>query len=81
MSSPAIEVTGLTRRYGQVPALDNLSLTLAPGRIVGLFGENGSGKTTLFKILAGVLARNDPHTEWVGLALDGGGFGAFDDHV
>ena len=33
------------------------------------------------QILAGVLARNDPHTEWVGLALDGGGFGAFDDHV
>ena len=68
MSSPAIEVTGLTRRYGQVPALDNLSLTLAPGRIVGLFGENGSGKTTLFKILAGVLAEYTGRVRIAGFA-------------
>lgn len=56
MTTPALEIRGLTRSYGQVPALDGLDLTLRPGSIVGLFGENGSGKTTLLKILAGVLA-------------------------
>lgn len=55
-SKHAIEITNLTRSYGKVPALDNLSLTLEAGKIIALFGENGSGKTTLLKILAGVLS-------------------------
>lgn len=56
MTTHAIEVTGLTRHYGQVAALDGLDLTVDAGRIIALFGENGSGKTTLLKILAGLLA-------------------------
>ncbi|MFC4138312.1 MULTISPECIES: ABC transporter ATP-binding protein [unclassified Microbacterium] len=56
----AIEITGLTKAYRGRPALQDLSLSLAPGQIVGLMGDNGSGKTTLLKILAGVLA------EWQG---------------
>lgn len=59
-TSPAIEVSGLTMAYRGRPALQDLSLSLAPGQIVGLMGDNGSGKTTLLKILAGVLA------EWQG---------------
>lgn len=54
--SPAIEVTDLTKVYRGRPALRGLTLSLAPGQIVGLMGDNGSGKTTLLKILAGVLA-------------------------
>ncbi len=54
--STALEIRRLSRRYGTVPALEDLSLTLDAGRIVALFGENGSGKTTLLKIVAGLLA-------------------------
>ena len=45
----------LTKRYGKVLALDNISLTLQSGRIVGLLGPNGSGKTTLIKLINGLL--------------------------
>ncbi|MFT3876958.1 MAG: ABC transporter ATP-binding protein [Propioniciclava sp.] len=55
-TTPALEIRNLTRRYGTVAALDDLSLTLEPGRIVALFGENGSGKTTLLKVISGLLA-------------------------
>ena len=53
----AIDITGLSKRYGAFPALDGLTLSLPPGQIVGLLGENGCGKTTLLKVLAGALAR------------------------
>lgn len=52
----AIEIRGLTKRYGSNRALDTLDLTVPPGQIVGLIGPNGCGKSTLFKILGGVLA-------------------------
>lgn len=52
-----LTVTGVTKTYpkSSQPALDNLSLTLPKGRIVGLLGPNGSGKTTLIKLIAGLL--------------------------
>ena len=48
----------LTKRYGGVLALDNISLSLESGRIVGLLGPNGSGKTTLIKLINGLLTPN-----------------------
>ncbi len=49
--SPAIEVRGLTKRFGAVAALDRLDLAVATGESLALFGPNGAGKTTLIRIL------------------------------
>lgn len=62
----AIEVRGLTKRYGAMRALDGLDLTLPYGRVVGLLGENGCGKTTLLKVLAGVLSDFEGHVRIAG---------------
>jgi manganese transport system ATP-binding protein len=52
---PALEVRGLTVRYGEVSALEDVSLTLGTGRVCGLVGMNGSGKSTLFKTVMGTV--------------------------
>jgi len=51
--TPVISVTGLTRRYRDQVALDDVSVTIGAGSITGLLGRNGAGKTTLLRILAG----------------------------
>ena len=50
-----LELKELSKRYGSTQALQDVSLTLGPGEIVGLFGENGAGKTTLMKCVLGLL--------------------------
>ena len=50
-----IEIKGLFKEFGTIAALDDVSLELEQGQIVGLLGPNGSGKTTLIKILNGLL--------------------------
>lgn len=49
------ECQNLTKRYGKKTALENLTLTLESGKIIGLLGPNGSGKTTLIKMISGLL--------------------------
>jgi ABC-2 type transport system ATP-binding protein len=51
--TPAISVTGLTRRYRDHTALGNVHIAVSGGTITGLLGRNGAGKTTLMRILAG----------------------------
>lgn len=51
----AIELKGLTKRYGNTVALDGVTLAVGEGRIVGLLGRNGAGKTTLLNIVANKL--------------------------
>jgi ABC-2 type transport system ATP-binding protein len=50
-----IEVRGLTKRYGKVLAVDNLSFEAAPGRVTGFLGPNGAGKTTTLRTLVSLL--------------------------
>jgi ABC-2 type transport system ATP-binding protein len=51
--APAVEVRGLTVRYGELVAVDDLSFTIAPGSITALLGPNGAGKTTTVETLEG----------------------------
>jgi ABC-2 type transport system ATP-binding protein len=50
-----IEVTNLHKRYGDLPAVDNVSFTAVPGQILGFLGPNGAGKTTTMRIITGFL--------------------------
>ena len=49
-----LRIRGLTRRYGSLVAIDDVSLEVAPGQIVGLLGANGAGKSTLMRTAAGL---------------------------
>ena len=55
MPDPVLHITGLDVRYGKLPALTGLNLTLQGGEAVGLLGANGAGKTTLLNTLSGFL--------------------------
>ena len=84
----AIEVSGLTKRFGPVLAVDNLSFTADEGRVVGFLGPNGAGKTTTLRMLLGlvnptagnatvqgqVYGQLDDPVHTVGAVLDGGMF-------
>jgi branched-chain amino acid transport system ATP-binding protein len=51
---PLMRVSGLTKRFGGLVALNNVSFDLAPGEIIGLIGPNGAGKTTLVNVITGM---------------------------
>jgi len=61
-----IEVRELTKRFGELTAIDRLTLSIPAGQVFGLLGTNGAGKTTLLRLIAGIL-RPDSGT----LTLDG----------
>ncbi len=55
MSSPILDVTDLSKRFGDLPAVDGISFSVKPGEILGLLGPNGAGKTTTIQMLLGLV--------------------------
>ena len=53
-ANTAIELSGITKRFGSVVANDHIDLSVKQGEILALLGENGSGKTTLMNMLSGI---------------------------
>jgi ABC-2 type transport system ATP-binding protein len=73
MNDHAIEVRGLTKRYGRRTAVEGLSFAVRRGAVVGLLGPNGAGKSTTLRAIVGLLAPTDGHT-----LIDGVPFSALD---
>jgi ABC-type Mn2+/Zn2+ transport system ATPase subunit len=65
-----LELQGLTRRYGDLVALDDLSFTVAEGQLFGFVGPNGAGKTTAMRIVLGVLEPDAGQVFWRGSPID-----------
>jgi ABC-2 type transport system ATP-binding protein len=65
-----LELQGLTRRYGEVVALDDLSFTVREGQMFGFVGPNGAGKTTAMRIVLGVLEPDRGEVRWRGRPVD-----------
>lgn len=61
-----IELKNVSKKYGGRQALQNVTLTIPQGKIIGLVGENGSGKTTLLKLMAGLLTPNEGEATYGG---------------
>jgi ABC-2 type transport system ATP-binding protein len=64
-----LQVTALTKRYGDQVALADIALSVRAGEILGLIGPNGAGKTTLLEALAGVLPADSADLRWRGEPL------------
>ncbi len=68
--TPALELTNLTKRFGDKTAVDNLSLTLDAGAFLGLLGRNGAGKSTTLKMVTGLLRPTSGRIKVLGLDLE-----------
>jgi branched-chain amino acid transport system ATP-binding protein len=69
--SAALEVVGLSVRFGGLTALDDVSFAVRDGEVVGVIGPNGAGKTTLFNCICGFVAPDAGAIRWQGEALQG----------
>ena len=56
VGSPAISARGLTKRFGDITAVDDLTFEVRPGRVTGFLGPNGSGKSTTLRMILGLVA-------------------------
>jgi ABC-2 type transport system ATP-binding protein len=69
MDVPAIATQGLTRRFGDLNAVQDVNLSVAPGQFFGFLGPNGAGKSTTIKMLTGLLAASSGSIQILGLDL------------
>jgi len=69
VSEPAVETRHLTRRFGSLVAVSDLTLQIETGEVFGLLGPNGSGKTTTIRMLCGLLAPSDGTARVAGIEV------------
>src|SRR2546425_7918461 len=69
-AAPTISTQGLTRRFGELLAVDDVNLRVAPGQFFGFLGPNGAGKSTTIKMLTGLLTPTSGRIEILGLDLE-----------
>jgi ABC-2 type transport system ATP-binding protein len=67
VGSPAIVARRLTKRFGDVTAVDGLSFEVVPGRVTGFVGPNGAGKSTTLRMLLGLVEPDDGQATILGL--------------
>jgi ABC-2 type transport system ATP-binding protein len=73
MSTPVIQISALTRRFGETNAVDHLTLDVHAGEIFGFLGHNGAGKTTTVRLLNGVLEPTSGEAKVLGLDVQSHG--------
>ena len=61
-----LEIDHITRRFGDITAVDDVSFAVEPGQMIGFVGANGAGKTTTMRMIMGVLALNGGQVRWQG---------------
>ncbi len=70
-ASPLLEIEGLSKRFGGIVAVNDVSVAVAPRAIAGLIGPNGAGKSTMFNLIAGILRPTSGRVRFAGEAIDG----------
>ncbi len=72
MDTAAVSCQGLTRRFGDFTAVDNISFRVAPGQLFGFLGPNGAGKSTTIKMLTGLLEPTSGQMQVLGQGFNAG---------
>jgi branched-chain amino acid transport system permease protein len=70
-TTPLLEVSGLSKTFGGLKAVDGIDFDVSPGEILGVIGPNGAGKTTLFNLLNGFIPANAGTVRFAGARIDG----------
>jgi simple sugar transport system ATP-binding protein len=70
MTTPAVEAVGISKSFGSVQALRDVSITAQAGEVTAIIGDNGAGKSTLIKIIAGVDRPDGGHVDLYGERVD-----------
>ena len=62
MTDPLFETDSVTKRFGGLTAVDDVSMSVQPGQVFGIAGPNGAGKTTFFDVVTG---KDKKHRHWL----------------